>query len=112
MRVVPLALLLPGMLPAQELQTRARASTTVGLPTRTMDEGGIRLDPNAPAIAGMPAPRADLIESGPTFARLSWNAVVGASGYVVHRNDLGPLNSPRLPLTTTSFTHRRATTIG
>lgn len=32
--------------------------------------------------------------------------MVGASGYVVYRNDLGPLNSPPLPLTTTSFTHR------
>ena len=54
MRVVLLALLLPGMLAAQELQTRARASTTAGLPTRTTVEGGVRLDPNAPVIADMP----------------------------------------------------------
>ena len=106
MRFVLLALLLPGILSAQELQTRTRAGTTVVRPTGTTDQGGVRLDLNAPVIADMPAPRAELTESGPTFARLSWSAVVGASGYVVYRNDLGSLNSPPLPLTTTSFTHR------
>jgi hypothetical protein len=106
MRFAVLPLLLPGILSAQELQTRTRATTSVVLPTGTAELGGVSLDPNAPVVADMPAPRVELIESGPTFVRLSWNAVVGASGYVVYRNDLGPLNSPPLPLTTTSFTHR------
>jgi hypothetical protein len=49
---------------------------------------GVTLDPDPPVVADVPAPRADLIESGPTFVKLSWNAVVGASAYVVYRNGL------------------------
>jgi hypothetical protein len=102
---------LPVMLSAQAFPTRTRTSATplpIMQPSASTDPTIATLDANAPRTDDMPAPTVQLTYASPTSATLSWNAIVGASGYVVYRNDLGALNSPPLPLTTTSFTHRAA----
>lgn len=106
MRIMLLAALLPGALAAQSVPARVRAPGAAVLPSGTVQDGVILRDRPVQSTDDMPAPALHLVDSAPTLAVLSWNPIVGASGYVVYRNDLGPLNSPPLPLTTTSFAHR------
>jgi hypothetical protein len=106
MRAVLLcALMLPGIVSAQDRATRTRSGIITALPPAS-DEVGVPLNPTLHRTDDMPAPTVQLSDAAPTSVTLSWNALVGASGYVVYRNDLGALNTPPLPLTATSYTHR------
>lgn len=106
MRVVLLcALMLPGIVSAQDRITRTR-SAAIGPIQPSSGKVGMTLDPTLQRTDDMPAPTAQLSDATPTSVTLSWNALVGASGYVIYRNDLGAVTAPPLPLTATSYTHR------
>lgn len=100
------ALLLPGLLAAQDRVMRARPTTAIGGFPPDSGKVGVTLNPNAPRIDDMPAPAPQIGNVSPTSITLTWNAIVGASGYIVSRSDVGVLTTPPLPLTTTSYTHR------
>lgn len=98
------ALLVPGIVSAQSAPPRARSGIINALPPT--EETRLAPDLTLERLDDMPAPTAHLADARPTSATLSWNAIVGASGYMVYRNDLGALTTAPLPLTTTSYTHR------
>ena len=63
------------------------------------------LAPMGPRTDDMPAPAVTLADPQPASVRITWNAIVGAMGYRIYRNDLGLLTPTDLPLTRTEFTH-------
>ena len=111
--------LLIGLVAAGEAGAQATAyprGSRSGLPSRGItppaagpsDTNVATLAPLAPRTDDMPAPVVQLADPQPASVKLTWNAIVGASGYRIYRNDLGLLTPADLPLTQTSFVHEAA----